>query len=746
MSDFIKNSLNIPQSEAALCIKGPSLILAGAGSGKTRVLTYRMAHIITQGEAAPHEILAVTFTNKAAREMKDRMMKLLGSFNIPVFEDLWVSTFHSICVKILKTHIEQIGYDSSFTIYDDGDQLATIKKIMRFLNINDKVYPAKSFKSKINQAKTLGLTPQDVSTQFSSLMDEQSLLVYKTYEAEMRKSNALDFNDLLLKTYTLFRDCPHVLEHFQGKFKFIMVDEYQDTNKLQYLLVKQLSSKHQNICVVGDEDQSIYSWRGADISNILNFEKDFKNAKIFKLEQNYRSTKNIVSAASAIIQNNSQRKDKILFSDNNDGSLILVKEELNEYEEAKFVTKEIVSLHDSRGFNYNDCAIFYRTNAQSRVLEEQMRTNGIPYKLVGGMRFYDRMEIKDIISYLKLILNNKDDNSLKRVINVPARGIGKTTITKLEDIAQSQQINMLEACLYAAQNKVVNSGIAKKLISFYNLMESVIAESEQVSLSELYRGILDKTQYVTKLKIENTNESQMRIDNLEELNNALVQFENERGEDATLQNYLEEMALVSDIDKIDDHIDAVTLMTLHISKGLEFPNVFIVGLEEGLFPSFQSMEGPDQDKMEEERRLAYVGMTRAKENLFLTYAKQRKIWGQEKHFMPSPFIKEIPEKYIDFKGSYRRSNFVDRYNSRQDKSQPSIQFDTVPDYDEERVFHQEDFDSDGYSKGMRVKHPTFGVGAIFKVEGSGETQKVSVMFNDHNTRKFVVKYARLEIL
>ena len=435
MSNFIENSLNTVQAKAATTAEGPVLILAGAGSGKTRVLTYRMAHIITQGLAAPHEILAVTFTNKAAREMKDRTLNLLSDFNIPLFEDLWISTFHSICVKILRTHIEYIGYNSQFTIYDDGDQLATVKKILRFLNINDKVYPAKTFKSKINQAKMLGLTPEEVSENFSSLMDEQSLLVYSTYEQEMKKSNSLDFDDLLLKTYQLFTTQPTILAHYQNKFKYIMVDEYQDTNKIQYLLVKLLSQTHKNLCVVGDEDQSIYSWRGADISNILNFEKDFLNSQTFKLEQNYRSTKNIVSAASAIIQNNTQRKDKVLFSENKDGSLITVKEEMDEYEEAKYVIKQISELHDKQGYNYKDCAIFYRTNAQSRVLEEQLRTKNIPYKLVGGMRFYDRLEIKDIISYLKVILNPKDDNALKRIINTPARGIGKTTVNKLEDLS-----------------------------------------------------------------------------------------------------------------------------------------------------------------------------------------------------------------------------------------------------------------------------------------------------------------------
>ncbi len=745
MTDFIENSLNPVQVQAATTTEGPVLILAGAGSGKTRVLTYRMAHMITQGLASPHEILAVTFTNKAAREMKDRVIQLLSSFDIPLFNDLWISTFHSICVKILRSHIEYIGYNPQFTIYDDSDQLATIKKILRFMNINDKIYPAKSFKSKINQAKMLGLTPEEVSQNFSSLMDEQSLLVYSTYEQEMKKSNALDFNDLLLKTYQLFVSSPQVLKHYQDQFKYIMVDEYQDTNKIQYLIVKMLSQQHKNLCVVGDEDQSIYSWRGADISNILNFEKDFLKAQTFKLEQNYRSTKNIVSAASAIIQNNTQRKDKVLFSENNDGSLITVKEEMDEYEEAKYAIKEIENLHDQKGYNYKDCAIFYRTNAQSRVLEEQLRTKSIPYKLVGGMRFYDRLEIKDIISYLKVVLNPKDDNAIKRIINTPARGIGKTTVTKLEDLTQRENISLLEACMRATENKVVNSGTGKKLVNFYNLIQGVISESHVLTLSDLYKSILDKTQYVVKLKLENTSEAQNRIDNLEELNNALVQFENERGEDATLQNYLEEMSLVSDLDKVDQFADAVTLMTLHISKGLEFPNVFIVGLEEGLFPSFQSLDAADPEKMEEERRLAYVGMTRAEENLYLTYAKRRKIWGQEKQFLPSPFIKEIPDQYIDFKASFRRPSFFDKYaSSKRSYSNDSIEFDAVPSYDEEQVYDPDA--DDGFRKGMRVKHPTFGVGAIFKVEGSGDTQKVSVMFNDKNTRKFVVKYARLEII
>ena len=747
--------LNPPQLEAVETINGALLILAGAGSGKTRVLTYRVAHMIMEGEASPSQILCVTFTNKAAREMESRIMDLLREKQIPVFEPMWISTFHSTCLKILREQIHLLGYQPGFSIYDDGDQLSVIKKILQKLNINEKIYPAKSFKSAINEAKTRALQPDEVKNRAGFLMDEKTLAVYAQYEKDMVQANALDFSDLLFKTYDLFKMYPDVLELYQDRFQFIMVDEYQDTNRLQYLLIQLLAAKHRNLCVVGDEDQSIYSWRGADISNILDFEKDFPNAKVVKLEENYRSSKNIVDAASHVIKNNSQRKEKTLFTSNDAGSKIIVREETNEYEEARWAVKRIQKLMDTGLYSYNDFAIFYRTNAQSRVLEEQLRTNSLPYKLIGGLKFYDRMEVKNIIAYMRCVMNPSDEVGLKRVINIPARGIGKTTVQKIEDYSIEHNIGFFDAIPRVAQAKIVHAGAARKILGFKNLMDSLRDYSKNVSLTEIFLKIIDDSGYVMKLKEENTAESLARVDNIEELNNAIHQFEKERGEEASLQSFLEEMALVSDADSVEKQENAITLMTLHISKGLEYPNVFIVGMEEGLFPSGRSFESNDPTAMEEERRLAYVGMTRARENLFLTHARSRRVWGQEQSHPPARFLNEIPEEFKTDETSISRPKFMSGNSfasssaqgsfaqQRKQSSQPYSDFDQMPDYEEFGDIENEDT-GPSYSKGMRVRHPNFGVGSIFKVEGQGETLKVSVMFSDRTTKKFVVKYARLE--
>lgn len=753
MSDFSKE-LNPPQWEAVQTLQGPLLILAGAGSGKTRVLTYRVAHMILQGEASPAEILCVTFTNKAAREMESRCISLLQEKDIPIYEPMWISTFHSTCLRILRQQIHLLGYQPGFSIYDDSDQLSLIKKVLNKLNINEKIHPAKSFKHAINEAKTQALHPDQVEKKASYLMDDRTLEVYKEYEKQMGLSNALDFGDLLFKTYELFQMYPDILEQYQDKFQFIMVDEYQDTNRLQYLLIQQLAAKHKNLCVVGDEDQSIYSWRGADISNILDFEKDFPEAKVVKLEENYRSSQNIVEAASHVIANNSQRKNKTLFTNNDRGSKITVREEGNEYDEARFVVNKMESLV-GKGYSYNDCAVFYRTNAQSRVLEEQFRSRAIPYKLVGGLKFYDRMEVKNVIAYMRAILNPKDEVGLKRIINVPTRGIGKTTVSRIEEYAIQNDLSFIESIPKVVQEKKVHAGAAKKILGFKNLIDSLSGMVDQLSLTDMFLRILDDTAYVLRLKEENTTESLARVDNIEELNNAIHQFEKERGEEATLQTFLEEMALVSDVDSMDQSENAVTLMTLHVSKGLEFPNVFIVGMENGLFPSGRSFDSSDPTAMEEERRLAYVGMTRARENLFLTYARNRRVWGQEQAHSPSKFLEEIPNKYLEKESSISRPKFMDRYGSMgnnqsfSERNKPRQntfnEFDTMPNYED---FGDDGFgeDSSGpdYSKGMRVRHPTFGVGSIFKIEGKGDNLKVSVVFGDHTTKKFVVKYARLE--
>ena len=776
---LLAKSLNPPQLDAVQTLEGPLLILAGAGSGKTRVLTYRTANLIAQGLAAPSEILAVTFTNKAAKEMECRIVALLRKVGVPVHERLWISTFHSICARILRENIHLLGYKPFFGIYDTSDQLSMVKKVCSSLGIDEKTHPAKGFAARINGAKTDAHSPDDIRKR-RNLMDERSLSVYTKYEEEMKRANSLDFGDLLMKTYQLFQDYPVVLESYQNKFRFIMVDEYQDTNRIQYLLVQKLASGHGNLCVVGDEDQSIYSWRGADINNILDFEKDFGRAKVVKLEENYRSTHTIINAAMHVVKNNSQRKDKTLFTNNPPGDAIIVREENNEYDEARFVVGEIANLLASSNFQAQDIAIFYRTNAQSRVLEEQFRARNLPYRLVGGMKFYERMEIKDILGYMKLILNPTDDIALKRVINVPARGIGKTTIDRLEEFSATKNLSMVEGVALAVDQREFNAGATRKLRDFLNILELLRDRAPVIPLPELYHTILDATQYVMRLKEEDSPEAESRIENLEEFDNAITKFSEERGDEGTLQTFLEEMSLVSDQDSVEDSDKSVTMMTLHISKGLEYPVVFIVGLEENLFPSGRSTdESGDPTALEEERRLAYVGMTRAEKKLFLTYARTRKVWGVDQQNPPSRFIKELPKEGIVHQTSVQRPRFADRMRERQNwggsddfdqapswegsgagagggankpgKAHPLMGQDKgggMPSYED---FADESYDEDGssspsFKKGMRVRHPTYGGGQILSTEGSGAEQKVSVVFSDNTVKKFVAKYARLERL
>ncbi|MBX3039460.1 MAG: UvrD-helicase domain-containing protein [Bdellovibrionaceae bacterium] len=763
MADLIESltkALNPPQKEAVLHHEGPLLILAGAGSGKTRVLTHRMAHLIAGGFAAPEEVLCVTFTNKAAREMEHRIYNLLHELGVPVHSQLWISTFHSFCVRLLRQRIELLDYKPFFTIYDSSDQLAQIKKVMNALNINEKIFPAKNFQSRIGSAKMAGLSPQEVEKAYGRpLMDSKSLEVYKRYEEDMKRANALDFDDLLMKTWDLFRMYPDVLKEYQEKFRYIMVDEYQDTNRIQYLLVQALAKTHRNLCVVGDEDQSIYSWRGADIKNILDFEKDFQEAKVVKLEENYRSSANIVKAATSVIRNNNQRKDKTLFTSNLSGDMIRVQEERSEYDEARFVAKTIEEIMNSGEGSWNDFAVFYRTNAQSRVIEEAFRTNGIPYKIVGGVRFYERMEIKDVLSFMKLAVNPADDMAFKRIINVPTRGIGKTTLEKIENIANERRLTFFEAADIAVNERAFNSGTCSKIRRFLDLMFDLQVSAKQFPLQEFYHIVLDKTEYLKALKAEDNPEAEARMKNLEEFDNAIEQFTKERGEEAGLQGFLEEMALVSDQDSIDEQVNSVTLMTLHISKGLEYPVVFIVGVEENLFPSSRGgFDAESEDDLEEERRLAYVGMTRARQKLFLTHAKVRRVWGQEQSNSPSRFIKEIPKEIVDFRTSVQGGAFFNRYasgaygsngmspraeagvSSRRSAKGMDDDSQAFPDYEEESSH------GDGFRKGMKVRHPTFGVGSIYSTEGSGDQLKVSVLFTDQTIKKFVVKYARLERL
>lgn len=747
------NELNPRQWEAVQNIHGPVLILAGAGSGKTRVLTYRAAYLVATGEASPHEILAVTFTNKAAKEMLERLGGLLNRVGVPMnhsrYENpLWVSTFHSSCVRILRSHIDYLGYDKSFAIYDDGDQLALIKKVCEDLQINDKIYPPKSFQYQINRSKNLYLSPEGFRKQNRQFFDEKVADVYARYELEMRRCNALDFGDLLYKSVELFQKNPQLLAQYQERFKFIMVDEYQDTNRVQYLLVNLLAGKYKNLCVVGDEDQSIYSWRGADITNILTFEHDFPDAKIIKLEENYRSTKNIVEAASHVIRNNSERKDKTLWTSNAAGSLIQVREEMNEQDEARAVVNEIAASARDENRTYNEFAIFYRTNAQSRVFEDQLRSRQIPYKIVGGIKFYERAEIKDILGYLKLLHNPKDDLSFRRIINTPARGIGKTTVEKLMDYATQKGLSLFEATLPALQEKFLDRGATRKVLEFYELLHNLKEQAAQLPPRDLYIAVLDATQYVNKLKAENNPEALARVENLEELDTVLSEFQKERGDEATLAAFLEEMALVTDADKLNPEQDkAVTLMTLHVSKGLEFPVVFIVGLEDGLFPSSRTIEESGNEDAEEERRLFYVGMTRARQKLFLSHARIRTVWGREQMNPPSRFLNEIPEQYVEKTSQVRRAlGATTQWRQAHAKAWDNDGYSSMPSYED----FGSDFPSDadeagsGFRKGMRVRHPSYGVGVIHKLEGQGPDQKVEILFPDKSLKKFVVKFARLE--
>jgi DNA helicase-2/ATP-dependent DNA helicase PcrA len=765
----VSHSLNPPQRTAAEYLTGPLLILAGAGSGKTRVLTFRTANIIAQGLAAPDEILAVTFTNKAAHEMEHRILGLLKQIGVPVYGRLWISTFHSICARILRNHIELLDYKPFFGIYDSADQLSMIKKVLVSMGIDEKTHPAKGFAARINSAKTDGLTPEEMSKR-RHIMDERSFKVYERYEQEMKRANSLDFADLLMKTYLLFKDYPAILESYQQKFRFLMVDEYQDTNRIQYLLVRMLADGHRNLCVVGDEDQSIYSWRGADIRNILDFEKDFTDAKVVKLEENYRSTGTIIGSATHVIQNNTQRKNKTLFTNNDSGAPITVREEGNEYDEARYVVGEIGKLLDRKEADPQDIAIFYRTNAQSRVLEEQFRSRNIPYRLIGGTKFYERMEIKDILAYMKLLLNPTDDIAFKRIVNVPARGIGKTTVDRIEEYAAERGLTSFDACAAAIDNREFNAGTTRKLRDFLNLI-ILLRELSQTkgdghhSLPELYHAILDRTSYVQRLREEDTPEAESRLENLEEFDNAISKFAEERGEEATLQAFLEEMSLVSDQDSMNDEEKSVTMMTLHISKGLEFPVVFIVGLEENLFPSSRSAsESNDPTAIEEERRLFYVGMTRAMKRLTITYARTRKVWGTEQQNPPSRFINEMPKENCLFQSSISKPKFMDRARASANSSfgagsgsgsgsgfngngKPMGKAQNYEDFPDESFDDFADDSSSGgptYKKGMRVRHPTYGAGSIFQVEGSGPDVKVSVLFTDKTIKKFVAKYARLE--
>ncbi|EGD47459.1 ATP-dependent DNA helicase PcrA [Ruminiclostridium papyrosolvens DSM 2782] len=636
------SGLNAEQKEAVLHNEGPLLILAGAGSGKTRVLTHRIAYLIEQHGVYPSNILAITFTNKAAREMKERIAGLIGDLS----NDMWVGTFHSICIRILRRDIEKLGYDRSFVIYDTQDQQVVIKECLKELNLNDKNFPPKSVLETIGKQKDELIDAEQYEKQYASDFRMGKIAkVYKLYEKKLKANNALDFDDIIMNTIKLFERHPEVLEYYQRRFRYILVDEYQDTNTAQYTLVRKMSQAHENLCVVGDDDQSIYGWRGANIRNILDFEKDFKKCCTIKLEQNYRSTQNILDAANHVIGNNTGRKNKSLWTDNKGGSKIVICENDNEHEEALYTAREIQRIISDEDRKYKDFAVLYRINAQSRVLEEMFMREGIPYKIVGGQKFYDRKEIKDIIAYMRLVQNPGDNVSLKRVINVPKRGIGDATVENAEVLAYQTNVSLFTVISNTEEFPSLKRA-AQKLGSFSLMINKFRTMKENMSISQLLDVVVEDSGILREYELENTVEAQSRIENIKELKSVALEFE-KQSEDNSLEEFLAHISLVSDIDSLQEDQDYVVLMTMHSAKGLEFPVVFIPGLEEGVFPGYRAItEGPEQ--LEEERRLCYVGITRAREKLYMSNARFRTLFGNSSYNRPSRFLAEIPEELVEY--------------------------------------------------------------------------------------------------
>ncbi|HJC42671.1 MAG TPA: UvrD-helicase domain-containing protein, partial [Candidatus Mediterraneibacter gallistercoris] len=641
----IYDTLNEPQREAVRHTDGPLLILAGAGSGKTRVLTHRIAYLIEELGVNPWNILAITFTNKAAGEMRQRVDNLVGFGS----ESIWVSTFHSMCVRILRRFIDRLGYDSRFTIYDTDDQKTLMKAVCKKVDIDTKQFKERMLLSVISSAKNEMIVPEEFELNAGGDFAQLKIAkVYREYEAQLKANNALDFDDLLVKTVQLLQTQPDVRENYQERFRYIMVDEYQDTNTVQFKLVSLLAGKYRNLCVVGDDDQSIYKFRGANIRNILDFEKEYPDAKVIKLEQNYRSTGNILNAANGVISNNKGRKDKTLWTANGEGEKISLRQFDTAYDEAEFIAEDIKKeVRD--GASYNDNAVLYRTNAQSRLLEEKFIAMNIPYKIVGGINFYARREIKDILAYLKTVDNGQDDLSVRRIINVPKRGIGLTTINRIQESADERGISFYEALL--APEMIPGAGrSASKLDSFAALIEYFKGQAEKESLTDLLNEILDMTGYAQNLEADDEIDAESRLQNIEELLNKAAAYEEDcedRGEKATLSGFLEEVALVADIDSLEEDQDYVVLMTLHSAKGLEFPHVYLAGMEDGLFPSYMTITGDDPEELEEERRLCYVGITRAEQQLTLTCARKRMVRGETKYNNISRFVSEIPPELLD---------------------------------------------------------------------------------------------------
>ena len=733
------STLNKEQRQAVETLDGPLLILAGAGSGKTRALTYRIANLVDHG-VSPWNILALTFTNKAAREMRERTEALLGGS----VKDMWVATFHSCCTRILRSDIDKLGRDRNFVIYDDDDQTSLIAAIMKRLGVNDKDITKRQIKEHISEAKNKSTEPEKFLMD-NPYLDESVLKVFREYQRSLKEYNALDFDDLLGKTLELFQSCPEVLQKYRSKFRYILVDEYQDTNVMQYHIVELLAREHGNICVVGDDDQSIYGWRGADIRNILDFEKDFPGAKVIRLEQNYRSTSNILDAANAVIENNQGRKSKKLWTDNGRGDRIETFTADSERDEAHFVCRKIMEGVRS-GMNYGDFAVLYRMNAQSRIPETTMVNYGIPNKVYGGQRFYERKEIKDIMAYLRLIYNPFDDIALKRIINVPKRSIGDASIAELARVAEQEGKSMLVAAL-TSEN--IDPRAMKKIKPFADTMGEFIALSRTMPLSEFTWGMISALEYETYLKAEDKRgEVESRMDNLRELIGNIKEIEKDlsEGEDA-LRAFLENVSLVSDIDSMNDGNGAVALMTLHSAKGLEFPVVFMIGMEENIFPTSRARNDMSNHAMEEERRLCYVGMTRAKQKLYLINARQRNIFGNESYNRKSRFIEEIPAELTVSDNSVKQPDAREQaeHTRGQRKNFHRYAMDTHALGDGTRDVRPAATPvSKTFEKYQKVQHDKFGVGTVMEISGSGSSMLVSIDFGAAGVKRFAAAYAPIK--
>ena len=739
----IYDTLNEQQKEAVLHTEGPLLILAGAGSGKTRVLTHRIAYLIEEQGVNPWNILAITFTNKAAGEMRERVDKLVG-FGA---ESIWVSTFHSTCVRILRRHIDLLGYDNNFTIYDSDDQKTLMKDVCKMLQIDTKIFKERALLSTISHAKDELITPEEFRMRAEGDFSQKKITeVYEEYEKQLRANNALDFDDLLVKTVQLFQTQADVLEYYQERFRYIMVDEYQDTNTVQFELIRLLASKYRNLCVVGDDDQSIYKFRGANIKNILNFEHVFEDAKVIKLEQNYRSTSNILNAANAVIRNNRGRKDKTLWTDNGDGEKLEFRQFDTAYDEAEYIVGDIREHVDRGECTYNDNAILYRTNAQSRIFEEKFVTANIPYKIVGGINFYARREIKDLLSYLKTVDNGQDDLAVRRIINVPKRGIGLTSINRVQEYAVRYEVGFYEAL--RAVDLIPNIGRgASKLESFVALIEHFKTDAQEMSISRLMKEIIEETGYVESLEAEDSEEAEARIENIDELMSKIVAYEDtceEMNEPPTLSGFLEEVALVADIDSLDENSDYVVLMTLHSAKGLEFPHVYLAGLEDGIFPSYMTITADDPEEVEEERRLCYVGITRAEKALTLTCARRRMIRGETQYNKMSRFLKEIPMELLSTGAVFEKEKEEPAKQAAYMQARQAFRTKAFTAPKSARQFGAPAGDGPGYGVGDRVRHMKFGEGTVTAIVEGGRDYEVTVDFDGPGTKKMFATFARLQ--